>query len=184
MYDMKLVIALFFLIALLGCTDAQQQTTVLDQLSINTAQGVIELDINYARTDEEKRVGLMYRTNLPENEGMFFAYTEEANRTFWMKNTKIPLDIIFLDQENTIVSISKNAQPCTTEACVLYKSDGPAKYVLEVNAGKADAWHLEKGQKLIGKRILRAQRGSLNLSLEGLNLPACQRVLKDSKSAA
>lgn len=97
---------------------------------------------------EEFARGLMFRTHLPWNAGMLFAFDEEEPRRFWMKNTLIPLDMIFVDSSSKIIDIKENVPPCKQEECPTYPSKEPAQYVLEVNAGFVQ----EKGVK-IGDRL-------------------------------
>ncbi len=87
-----------------------------------------------ADTDETRARGLMDREQLDDGAGMLFLFEDAAPRSFWMKNTLIPLDIIFFDAEWKIISI-KTMTPCLTDPCPMYSSDGAAKYALEVNAG-------------------------------------------------
>ncbi len=88
-----------------------------------------------ADTDTKRSVGLMYRKGLTQDAGMLFVYADEAPRSFWMKNTLIPLDIIFISGEFKIVYIAQNVAPCEQTPCSRYSSGAPVKYVLEVNAG-------------------------------------------------
>jgi YVTN family beta-propeller protein len=92
--------------------------------------------------------GLMFRNHLPWNAGMLFAFNEEAPQIFTMKNTLIPLDMIFFDSSSKIIDIKENVPPCKQEECPTYPSREPAQYVLEVNAGFVQ----EKGVK-IGDRL-------------------------------
>jgi YVTN family beta-propeller protein len=100
---------------------------------------------------EESMRGLMFRIHLPWNAGMLFPYSDEEPRTFWMKNTLIPLDMIFIDSSSKIVEIKENVPPCEQEECPTYPSVEPAQYVLEVNAGFVQ----EKGVK-VGDRLVAA----------------------------
>lgn len=104
-----------------------------------------QLHIEIADSDYETQTGLMYREVMAENQGMLFIFPNEAMRSFYMKNTKIPLDIIYIDKELRIGSIQKNAQPLDE---VGLPSETPAQYVLEVNAGLADKWDLQKGDRI------------------------------------
>jgi YVTN family beta-propeller protein len=97
--------------------------------------------------DEYER-GLMFRQQLPLNAGMLFAFNSEEPRTFWMKNTVIPLDMIFIDSNSTIVDIFENVPPCELEQCPTYPSEQPAQYVLEVNAGFVNEKHVRIGDRL------------------------------------
>lgn len=102
----------------------------------------IKLDIEIADTDFDIQTGLMYRESMQNNQGMLFVFDDVTERYFYMKNTKIPLDIIYLDANKTMVSFQKNAKPMDETSL---PSNVPAKYVLEVNAGLVDAWSLAVG---------------------------------------
>ena len=104
--------------------------------------------VEIADDDRSRTRGLMFRDELADNRGMLFIFRQEAPRSFWMRNTRIPLDIIYLDRDFRVVSITHNARPCRTRRCPSYPSEGPAMYVLEVNAGQAEALGLEKGDVL------------------------------------
>ena len=104
------------------------------------------LQVEIADDDYQRETGLMYRTSMKEEQGMLFMFEDEQPRGFYMKNTNIPLDIIFLNSENKIVSITRNAKPRSLETI---PSNEPAQYVLEVNAGLTDQWNLEVGDSLI-----------------------------------
>lgn len=102
----------------------------------------INLDIEIADTDFDIETGLMYRDSMEDNQGMLFVFQDVIPRYFFMKNTKIPLDIIYLDEAKKIVSFQKNAKPMDETSL---PSNLPAKYVLEINAGLSDAWSLAIG---------------------------------------
>lgn len=91
-----------------------------------------KIEIEIAQTTEERKNGLMFRENLCKKCGMLFVFKEEAPLSFWMKNTLIPLSMIFIDADLNIINI-ENAEPCETELCPSYKSKKPAMYVLEIN---------------------------------------------------
>jgi uncharacterized membrane protein (UPF0127 family) len=82
---------------------------------------------------------------MAEDHGMLFLFPAESMRSFWMKNTRIPLDILYFDGDLKLVSMSENTPPCRTRNCPAYRSTGPAKYVLELNAGKAAELGLKAG---------------------------------------
>lgn len=95
-------------------------------------------NVELANTDLEKKEGLMFRDYLWENEWMLFLYSEEDIYSFWMKNTKIPLDLIWIDSNFSIVDMV-TLFPCeNTENCKIYSPKYPAKYVLEINAWNID----------------------------------------------
>lgn len=104
--------------------------------------------VELAETTEKQALGLMFRDELREDHGMLFLFPGEAMRSFWMKNTRIPLDIFYFDENLSLVSVSENARPCRTQRCPGYPSAAPAKYVLELNAGKALELGVRKGDIL------------------------------------
>jgi uncharacterized membrane protein (UPF0127 family)/DNA-binding transcriptional regulator YhcF (GntR family) len=97
----------------------------------------------------EIQKGLMFRKNLEWNNGMLFVFDDEQYRSFWMKNTYIALDIIFIDKNFQIVDIKENAKPCLSNKCPSYASKVPAKYVLEVNSDFVNKNKIQIGNKLI-----------------------------------
>jgi len=108
----------------------------------------VTLDIEIADTDYDIQTGLMYRDSMKDNQGMLFIFDDEEPRFFYMKNTEIPLDLIFINESKKIVSFQKNAQPFNERSL---PSNAPAKYVLEVNAGLVDTWPLAVGDSLAYK---------------------------------
>lgn len=106
---------------------------------------VATLDIEIADNDYERETGLMYRNTMKPNQGMLFIFGEEEPRYFYMKNTQIALDIIYINAEKEIVSIVKNTVPLDETSL---PSQAPAKYVLEVNAGLSDQWGLAAGDRI------------------------------------
>lgn len=105
-------------------------------------------DVEIAETQEKQALGLMFRDSMPAGQGMLFIFPNEALRSFWMKNTRIPLDIMYFDKELKMVSISADTPPCRVSRCPSYPSTGPAMYVLELNAGKASELGVGPGDKL------------------------------------
>jgi len=93
----------------------------------------------------------MNRSSLGEDRGMLFVFDQSSNYSFRMKDTLIPLDMIRLDENYKIVYIHKNVLPCVTDACPLYASGMPARYVLEVNGGAASKFGLQIGQTMTFK---------------------------------
>jgi hypothetical protein len=101
--------------------------------------------VELAETQEKQALGLMFRDSMPDDHGMLFIFPSEARRSFWMKNCRIPLDIFYFDSNLALVSVSENTPPCRTQRCPSYPSDAPAKYVLELNAGKAAQLGIKTG---------------------------------------
>lgn len=104
--------------------------------------------VEIADSREEQALGLMFRDSMPADQGMLFIFPNEAPRSFWMKNTRIPLDIMYFDKDLRMVSISASAQPCRVSRCPSYPSKGSAKYVLELNAGMASELGVGVGDTL------------------------------------
>ena len=109
-----------------------------------------KFEIEIARTSEEHQKGLMFRESMPENHGMLFIFDGEQEREFWMKNTLIPLDMLFIGKDMKVVEIKADVPQCITDPCPIYKSK-PAKYVLEINGGAAE----KNGIKLSSEVVLR-----------------------------
>ena len=109
-----------------------------------------EFDIELATDDYQQQTGLMYRTQMADNQGMLFIFDEEKPHFFYMKNTYIPLDIIFVAADSTIVNIAKDAQPLDE---TVLPSEKPAQFVLEIKAGLSDAHQIKKGDKLRWKKL-------------------------------
>lgn len=103
-----------------------------------------EISVKIADEPLEREKGLMYQKALPENRGMLFVFPKEDYYSFWMKNTLIPLDIIFLNKNKNIVSIIKNVPPCKNDFCPLYQPKEKSQYVIEVNAGFCDKYNIHE----------------------------------------
>ncbi len=112
---------IFLLLLLASCSFTPQLTILTEDKAIN-------IDIEIAETQEQRAEGLMNRNEL--NGGMLFIFTEQKTVSFWMKNTKIPLDMIFINKDYIITDIQQ-AEPCKKDPCKDYKSN--AMFVLEVN---------------------------------------------------
>jgi uncharacterized protein len=152
---MKKIASLFFCVLFLlgGCAsgdggDAGGGGGKGPTVVLNTQKGKTEILVDIADTTEERARGLMYKKSIPENYGMFFIFEQEQEQNFWMKNTLIPLDMVFFDRNYKVVKIAHDAQPCRKDPCMVYASDKPAKYVLEVNGGTADRLGLKEGDGL------------------------------------
>ena len=104
--------------------------------------------VEIADSSEEHQLGLMFRDSMPADHGMIFIFPDEAPRSFWMKNTRIPLDIMYFDKDLKMVSISADTPPCRVARCPSYPSVVPAKYVLELNGGSAASLGVGVGDKL------------------------------------
>lgn len=105
--------------------------------------------VEIADDSEERSRGLMFRDELGADDGMLFLFPREAPRAFWMLNTRIPLDIIYIDAERRIVAWSLDTPPCRTRTCPNYPSRAAAKYVLEVNAGEMERLGVSIGDRVV-----------------------------------
>lgn len=104
--------------------------------------------VEIAQTRSELRRGLMYRQYMPERHGMLFIFPHLDRHPFWMKNTIIPLDIIWMDDHAVVVWVQPNARPCVVDPCPLYRPPANAKYVLELNAGMASKLDIKRGVRM------------------------------------
>lgn len=111
------------------------------------SQKITEIFVEVADSAFLREKGLMYRKTLPENQGMLFIFPEKDHHSFWMKNTLIPLDLIFLDENKTIVSIIRNVLPCKENPCPVYQPKEKSQYVIEVNSGFCDKYNLQEGTR-------------------------------------
>ena len=134
----------FFLCALLFTT-----CTACASGDPSVELGGKRFDVEIVETREKQALGLMFRDSMPADRGMLFIFPNEAPRSFWMKNTRIPLDIMYFDKNLKLVSISADTPPCRVSRCPSYPSIKPAKYVLELNAGIASELGVGLGDLLI-----------------------------------
>lgn len=121
----------------------QQSQLPLATLSINGR--VIQVEL--ALAPKTQAYGLMNRLILPENEGMLFVFSKEQSLSFWMKNTKIPLDILYFNQDGVLVDYAE-AIPCVADPCPSYPSKALARYVLEIGKGERARLGIELGSQL------------------------------------
>ena len=112
--------------------------------------GSTRYTVEIADNDSERAQGLMFRDAMDEDRGMLFIHDEQMPLAYWMKNTKIPLDILYFDNDRKLVSQQRDVPPCSLgNSCPPYPSGVPARYVLELNAGQAAKLGLKEGDALI-----------------------------------
>jgi hypothetical protein len=104
--------------------------------------------VEVADTPEKHARGLMFRRCLRDDFGMLFVFPDEEIRSFWMKNTLVPLDMIFLNSGGQVVGMHESVPPCEADPCPGYESALPARYVLEVTGGTAKKLKLKAGDKI------------------------------------
>ena len=105
--------------------------------------------VEVADDESERERGLMFRDELAADHGMLFVHESEEPQAYWMKNTHIPLDILYFDSQLRLVSQQRDVPPCALgNGCPPYPSNAPARYVLELNAGQAERMNLSEGMVL------------------------------------
>ena len=129
---------LILAILLLGCLTRQSKTVCHRNFCIHA---------EVANSIEKRRLGLMFRENLAEDQGMLFVYPEESPHSFWMKNMHFPLDMIWIGHDKKIVDITENVQPCGGE-CGHISASKKAQYVLEVKSGFTKRHEIKIGDRL------------------------------------
>ncbi len=144
-----IAVAMIVIVALLGAAyylsthaNGNGDASRVDLIGTN---GTATVDVEIADTPFEHEKGLMNRTSLDESSGMLFIFSGDTKRSFWMKNTPLPLDMIFVDSGLTIVDINHNATPYSES---IFTSAKPCKYVVEVNGGFCEAHGIAIGDKI------------------------------------
>ena len=132
------------LLVLLSAPPAVQAASI-QPLEIATKSGVQVFSVEMATTEEEKTQGLMYRKELADGKGMLFDFSPEQQISMWMKNTYIPLDMIFIRADGRILRIAENTEPHSTK---IISSGGLARGVLEVIAGTAQKYGIQPGDRV------------------------------------
>ncbi|HWS26593.1 MAG TPA: DUF192 domain-containing protein [Xanthomonadales bacterium] len=134
-----MLILLLTLVATTACTHAAVTVTLREQT----------FNVEIADDNSERARGLMYRDQMAADAGMLFLFDRQEAQAFWMKNTRIPLDILYFDNGWILVGWSLNTPPCSLgDRCPSYPSQAPARYVLELNAGTAERIGVKLGDKL------------------------------------
>jgi uncharacterized protein len=128
---------------------AQEPQTNLPRVKLSA--GMHQIDAQVAQTDEQRATGLMHRKEMPQHEGMLFAFSQPTVQCFWMKNTLLPLSIAFVADDGTIVNIDE-MKPQTLES---HCSTKPVRYVLEMNQGWFTKKGIKPGAKLSGEPFRR-----------------------------
>lgn len=140
------VLCLFFLVALPACAEEKSGGPVEDLAIVSAATGEERLfRVEIAATPEAQERGLMFRKSMPADHGMLFVFDRQMPRSFWMKNTYIPLDILFIRADGTIHHIARNAVPLDETPV---PSNGPVMHVLEINGGVAQMLGIREGDKV------------------------------------
>ena len=127
-----------------ACSHSTQAARTVDpEVILATRAGEQHVKVEIARSDPERQRGLMYRQKLEPGRGMIFLFEQPQRLQFWMKNTYIPLDMIFIGADKRVVYVEENAEPLTTQA--RGPADEDSQFVLEVPGGWARAHGVERG---------------------------------------
>ena len=134
------------------CVDDGPPQTGLprERLTIQTARGPVRLNVQVAADDATRQKGLMFVRSMPEDEGMIFDFHTPQRTAFWMHNTYIPLDLIFVDGQGRIANIAHKAATCSDAPI---PGQGLIRAVIEVNAGVAERLGIQPGDQVTGERI-------------------------------
>ncbi|KAF2992158.1 DUF192 domain-containing protein [Methylocystis sp. MJC1] len=133
--------ALILFVAIVGA----RAETSLERLEIVTSTGTHEFRVEVADKPSERAKGLMYRKSMPEDQGMLFDFHVEGPVMMWMKNTYLPLDMIFVSRQGVVTKVAANTVPMSEE---VISSGGPAYAVIELNAGAADKIGIKAGDQI------------------------------------
>lgn len=140
-YTLKYQFFLVYLLLIYGCFCFAAE----DFLYIQTSTNKVTFNIELANTPEKRRMGLMYRTSLEPSAAMLFEYPKPKKVSIWMKNTQIPLDILFINHQGIIIKIHSNSEPFSEQSI---SSEQPVKAVLEFNAGLVEKFNIKVGEKV------------------------------------
>jgi hypothetical protein len=141
----RLVAMLVVCFSCSGLAHAQQPQTQLQRTKISA--GMYQIDAQVAQTPQQREIGLMFRKEMPQVEGMIFVFEQPATRCFWMRNTLLPLTAAFVADDGRIVNLA-DMKPQTDDS---HCSEEPVRYVLEMNQGWFAKKNITKGAKLGGE---------------------------------
>jgi len=141
-------LSLFVLLFVLQGCGGFEREVVGPKVFLETGTGKYEFDVEVAKTDEQRRTGLMYRDSLLEGHGMLFLFDKSSRLSFWMKNVKFSIDIVFIGADGKVLNVASEVPPCSKEPCAHYLSVGKAQYVLELNSGVVNKIGLKKGNSV------------------------------------
>lgn len=142
----KIILGVMMVVVLQGCVGGGEGSG--EKVVLLTEDGKREFAVEVMRTVEERQKGLMHRDDLPEGKGMLFVFEQPQELSFWMKNVKFPIDIVFFNEEREMLNVAREVPGCLKDPCENYVSNGDAKYVLEIGSGKAEEIGLEVGDKI------------------------------------
>lgn len=133
---------LFICLFSMGCS--QNESVAI----FSTSNGPKKVLLELAKTKKEKERGLMFRSGLGEDQGMLFFFDGDTHPSFWMKNTYLSLDILFLSEGGVVKDFLERLPPCALDPCPSYTSRSPARFVLELRAGFVEKHHIRRGDRV------------------------------------
>jgi uncharacterized membrane protein (UPF0127 family) len=145
-------------LAALALNSAGQDSPQINLPRIKLQAGMYQIDTQVAQTSEQRSIGLMFRAEMPQHEGMLFVFEQPAKQCFWMKNTLLPLTAAFVADDGTIVNLV-DMQPQTTDS---HCSDKPVRFVLEMNQGWFAKKGIKAGSRLSGAAFVKIPAASKN----------------------
>jgi uncharacterized membrane protein (UPF0127 family) len=131
----------------IGCTTAQSTMKPArhPEVVLASESGEVRVQVELARTPQEHSRGLMYREHLPDGQGMLFLFDKATHQVFWMRNTYVSLDMIFITADKTVLGVAERAEPLTDDQRFV---EGDSQYVLEVPGGFAAAHRIARGARV------------------------------------
>lgn len=137
---LPLALLVLFMLTTTGCATSNEPW-----VELRGQRFIVEI----ADDDASRARGLMFRHELAPDRGMLFIFEREQPQAFWMRNTYIPLDILYFDNQRRLVSMSQRTPPCRSQQCPSYPSKGAARYTLEIAAGRASELGVKTGDELL-----------------------------------
>lgn len=149
------LVALFLINPLCVTSGISAETFAREPLTVETSDGRTHVfTVELALTEAQRQQGLMFRRAMGENEGMLFDFGERRLVTMWMKNTPLPLDMLFIDDQGLITHLHAGAEPFSE---TIISSVDPVVFVLELKGGTIDRLHIGKGDRVSSARIASAR---------------------------
>ena len=146
------ILAIFFslMTSFAVAGDALKFAVDAENLMVSTENGGVVYEVEIADTDLERSAGLMFRTDFPLNRAMLFDFGQIRAVSMWMKNTPLPLDMLFVDETGLVVGVAENTTPQSLD---VISAPQPIRYVLELNAGQVATNRIETGSRLVHPMI-------------------------------
>ncbi|KAK2963671.1 putative signal peptide protein [Blattamonas nauphoetae] len=152
---------IYLSIALISASSGQPQTGLaVERLRVDTSKGPIDFEVELALSNRERQIGLMFRTEMEEKHGMLFIFDNVQTLSFWMQNTLIPLDMLFIKEDGTIATIHAN---CTPKSLTSRRSSVPCRAVLELGGGVAAKLGISQGDRVSSTKLIENGIGKVHI---------------------